>query len=267
MMHKLTHKAQLSQNRQLTGAATPCLPTIPAEGKLQTSLFVEYYLHVRQPVARLQNGNYRRGGSPRTGAASGMFIREGNKRGPAADAATGRQTGHLQDKRNTRTIIRASVTRKCLTHRARQSVRSNSSVRTCRQGNVFPGCVITTQTTICISWYIVVYHRRVRFVPRNSTTRMQQYCGHTHAPHPDGCTNINVQHWCDKTIAVAVTEQNRTEQVSRGGNTPSLMQNHSNRLGHKCMLIIIIPQITRNKSSHLRFVTRLSETLLQLRIR
>jgi hypothetical protein len=41
MMHKLTYKAQLSQNRQLTGAATPCLPTIPAEGKLQTSLFVE----------------------------------------------------------------------------------------------------------------------------------------------------------------------------------------------------------------------------------
>jgi hypothetical protein len=41
-----------------------------------------------------------------------MFIREGNNRGPAADAATGRQTGHLQDKRNTRTIIRASVTRK-----------------------------------------------------------------------------------------------------------------------------------------------------------
>jgi hypothetical protein len=31
-------------------------------------------------------------------------------RGPAADAATGRQTGHLQDKRNTRTIIRASAT-------------------------------------------------------------------------------------------------------------------------------------------------------------
>jgi hypothetical protein len=50
MMHKLTYKAQLSQNRQLTGAATPCLPTIPAEGKLQTSLFVEYYLHVRQPT-------------------------------------------------------------------------------------------------------------------------------------------------------------------------------------------------------------------------
>jgi hypothetical protein len=45
-----------------------------------------HYLHVRQPVARLQNGNYRRGGSSRTGAASGMFIREGNNRGPAADA-------------------------------------------------------------------------------------------------------------------------------------------------------------------------------------
>jgi hypothetical protein len=50
MMHKLTYKAQLSQNRQLTGAATPCLLTIPAEGKLQTSLFVENYLHVRQPA-------------------------------------------------------------------------------------------------------------------------------------------------------------------------------------------------------------------------
>jgi hypothetical protein len=44
-------------------------PIIAAEGKLQTSLFVENYLHVRQPVARLQNGNYCRGGSPRTGAA------------------------------------------------------------------------------------------------------------------------------------------------------------------------------------------------------
>jgi hypothetical protein len=105
-MHKLTCKAQLSQNRQLTGAATPCLPTIPAEGKFQTSLFVKYYsLHVRQPVARLENGNYRRGGSPRTGVASGMFIREGNNRGTAADVTvTGRQTGHLQDQRNTRTI-------------------------------------------------------------------------------------------------------------------------------------------------------------------
>jgi hypothetical protein len=39
MMQKLTYKAQLSQNRLLTGAATPCLPTIPAEGKVQTFLF------------------------------------------------------------------------------------------------------------------------------------------------------------------------------------------------------------------------------------
>jgi hypothetical protein len=32
------------------------------------------------------------------------------------------------------------------------------------------------------------------------------------------------------------------------------------------LIIIIIPQITRNKSSHLRFVTRQIEALLQLRI-
>jgi hypothetical protein len=80
MMHKLTYKAQLSQKSRignyLTGAATPCLPTIPAEGKTSNLSICRKitYLHVRQPVARLQNGNYRRGGSPRTGAASGMFI-------------------------------------------------------------------------------------------------------------------------------------------------------------------------------------------------
>jgi hypothetical protein len=37
-MQKLIYEAQLSQNRLLTGAATPCLLTIPAEGTLQTSL-------------------------------------------------------------------------------------------------------------------------------------------------------------------------------------------------------------------------------------
>jgi hypothetical protein len=42
----------------------------------------------------------------RTGAALGMFIREGNNRGPAADAATGRQTGHLQDKRNNKGLFK-----------------------------------------------------------------------------------------------------------------------------------------------------------------
>jgi hypothetical protein len=35
MMQKLIYEAQLSQNRLLTGAATPCLPTILAEGTLE----------------------------------------------------------------------------------------------------------------------------------------------------------------------------------------------------------------------------------------
>jgi len=41
MMQKLIYEAQLSQTRLLvTGAATPCLPTIPAEGTPQTSCSV-----------------------------------------------------------------------------------------------------------------------------------------------------------------------------------------------------------------------------------
>jgi hypothetical protein len=47
---------------------------------------------------------------------------------------------------------------------------------------------------------------------------------------------------------------NRSTMLICIANAPSLLQKHSNCLGHKCMLII--PQITRNKSSHLLFVTR-----------
>jgi hypothetical protein len=45
MMQKLIYKAQLSHNWILTGAATPCLPTIPAEEncKLWGLAVVEYY--------------------------------------------------------------------------------------------------------------------------------------------------------------------------------------------------------------------------------
>jgi hypothetical protein len=45
---------------------------------------------------------------------------------------------------------------------------------------------------------------------------------------------------------------NRSTMLICIANAPSLLQKHSNCLAHKCMLII--PQITRNKSSHLLFV-------------
>jgi hypothetical protein len=53
---------------------------------------------------------------------------------------------------------------------------------------------------------------------------------------------------------------NRSAMLICIANAPSLLQN-SYCLGHKCMLII--PQITRNKSSHLLFVKRQIQTLLQ----
>jgi hypothetical protein len=53
MMQKLAYKARLTYQTATDRGrhtATPCLPTIPAEG-IPNLIVVEHYLHVRQPVA------------------------------------------------------------------------------------------------------------------------------------------------------------------------------------------------------------------------
>jgi hypothetical protein len=109
MMQKLTYTAQLSQNRLLTGAATPCLLTIPAEGKLQTSLLSSITC-----ISGNQQQGFRMGTA--TGAAAqGPVQPRGclHEREITEDLQqmqqTGRQAGNLQDKCNDCTTNRAAL--------------------------------------------------------------------------------------------------------------------------------------------------------------
>jgi hypothetical protein len=90
MMHKLTYKAQLSQNRQLTGAATPCLPTIPAEGKTSNLSVCQKLPACQITSSKASEWELPQGRQPKDRCSlRDQFIREGNNRGLAADAATG----------------------------------------------------------------------------------------------------------------------------------------------------------------------------------